>query len=158
MPAGLDPAGSRNRGVLDEMMLSLGFAVASASLDVFGNNCSDLLAAEDHDDGKERFIETTARRATRSAGTARGARIRSTRSGQLSRIARRNRPPVQLPRRDFRLTHTLADSRLLDHYYLNAGDGPPSPGRDARVSGFGVFNRIPNLDGLAARIDPLPST
>ena len=49
--------GSRTAGVLDNVELSRGYAIASASLNVFANNCSELLAAETMMMVKERFIE-----------------------------------------------------------------------------------------------------
>lgn len=45
-------------GVLEDKMLSLGYATASATSNVFGNNCSDVLAAETMMMVKERFIES----------------------------------------------------------------------------------------------------
>ena len=50
--------GNTTGGVLDDLMLSQGFATASASLNVFGNNCNDLLCAETMMMVKERFIES----------------------------------------------------------------------------------------------------
>jgi hypothetical protein len=47
-----------NRGILEDLMLSQGYAVASSSLNVFGNNCAMLSAAETLEMVKERFIET----------------------------------------------------------------------------------------------------
>jgi len=44
-------------GVDDDVMLRQGYAVASASLNVFGNNCNDLLSSETIMMVKERFIE-----------------------------------------------------------------------------------------------------
>ena len=35
-----------NRGILEDLMLRQGYALASSSLNVFGNNCSIELAAE----------------------------------------------------------------------------------------------------------------
>jgi hypothetical protein len=49
--------GATTGGVLDLEMLSRGYAVASSSLNVYGNNCHDLLAAETMMMVKERFIE-----------------------------------------------------------------------------------------------------
>ena len=49
--------GARTGGVVDDVMLRQGYAVASSSLNVFGNNCSELLAAETMMMVKERFIE-----------------------------------------------------------------------------------------------------
>jgi len=49
--------GTRTGGTLDDVQLARGYAIASGSLNVFGNNCSDLLAAETMMMVKERFIE-----------------------------------------------------------------------------------------------------
>ena len=49
--------GDRTGGVADEWMLGRGYAVASSSLNVFGNNCNDVLAVETMMMVKERFIE-----------------------------------------------------------------------------------------------------
>jgi len=47
-----------NRGILEDLMLRQGYAVASSSLNVFGNNCAMLLAAESLAMVKERFIKS----------------------------------------------------------------------------------------------------
>lgn len=44
--------------VLNPYLLAQGYAIASSSLNVFGNNCSEVLAAETMAMVKERFIET----------------------------------------------------------------------------------------------------
>ena len=49
--------GNATDGVLEDRMLSHGYATASATANVFGNNCSDVLAAETMMLVKERFIE-----------------------------------------------------------------------------------------------------
>ena len=49
--------GASIRGIDDDAMLGQGYAVASATLNVFGNNCNDLLAAETMMTVKERFVE-----------------------------------------------------------------------------------------------------
>ncbi len=49
--------GASTGGVMDEAQLRQGYAVASASLDVAGNNCNDLISAETMMMVKERFIE-----------------------------------------------------------------------------------------------------
>jgi Tannase-like family of unknown function (DUF6351) len=49
--------GRTTGGVEDDQLLRQGYAVASASLNVAGNNCSELLAAETMMMVKERFIE-----------------------------------------------------------------------------------------------------
>jgi hypothetical protein len=57
-PGGWYRQGTSTGGVDDDAMLREGYAVASASLNVFGNNCNDLLAAETMMMVKEHFIES----------------------------------------------------------------------------------------------------
>jgi hypothetical protein len=57
-PSGWYRQGRATGGVEDDAMLRKGYAIASATLNVFGNNCNDLLAAETMMMVKERFIET----------------------------------------------------------------------------------------------------
>jgi hypothetical protein len=47
-----------NRGILEDLFLRQGYAVASSSLNVFGSNCNMVLAAETLAMVKERFIKT----------------------------------------------------------------------------------------------------
>ena len=49
--------GASTGGIDDDVHLRGGYAVASASLDVAGNNCNDLISAETMIMVKERFIE-----------------------------------------------------------------------------------------------------
>lgn len=50
--------GTFTGGVLNDFMLSRGFAVISSSLNVLGNNANDVLSAESASMTKERFIKT----------------------------------------------------------------------------------------------------
>src|SRR5690606_3380835 len=56
--AGWHIQGARTGGVLQEGLLEMGYATTSATLNVFGNNCNDLLASETHIMVKERFVES----------------------------------------------------------------------------------------------------
>ncbi len=47
-----------NGGILEDLMLRQGYGLASSTLNVFGNNCNEVLAAESLMMVKERFIET----------------------------------------------------------------------------------------------------
>lgn len=47
-----------NGGILEDLMLRQGYGVASSSLNVFGNNCNDLIAAETLAMVKEHFLKT----------------------------------------------------------------------------------------------------
>lgn len=149
--------GSSTGGVLDNRELSRGFATASASLNVFGNNCDDLLAAETMMMVKERFIETYGRpRYTIGWGCSGGSyqqhQIGDNYPGLLDGII----PSCSFPEVGFGTAYTLADSRLLWRYYQNAGV-PWTEEQLRAASGFGVFATIPNLDNGAARLDPVPN-
>lgn len=56
-PGGWYVQGARTGGVTNDFYLHQGYAVVSNTLNVFGNNCSELLAAETAALTKERFIE-----------------------------------------------------------------------------------------------------
>lgn len=56
-PGGYNIQGKTTGGVLDDYMLSRGYAEASSSLNVYGNNCDDLLASEAMMMVKERVVE-----------------------------------------------------------------------------------------------------
>lgn len=56
-PGGWYRQGARTGGVTNDFYLRQGYAVASNTLSVFGNNCSELLAAEVAAITKERFVE-----------------------------------------------------------------------------------------------------
>src|SRR5687767_4342645 len=49
--------GSSTGGVTDDFRLANGYAMASSSLNVYGNNCQDITAAESMMMVKERFVE-----------------------------------------------------------------------------------------------------
>jgi hypothetical protein len=160
--AGWYAQGESTGAVLDDRQLSRGFATASASLNVFGNNCNDLLAAETMMMVKERFIETYGvPRYTIGWGCSGGSyqthQIGDNYPGLLNGIV----PQCSFPDVGFGTVHTLADARLLERYFYEDANVPG--GLDwteeqlRAVSGFGVFNSVPNLSDGAARIDPVPN-
>ena len=72
------PPGQGNGGVLTDLFLARGYAVASSSLNVYDNNCSEVISAEVALMVKEHFAETYGKPRTRSAGAAPAARSSST--------------------------------------------------------------------------------
>jgi hypothetical protein len=56
-PGGWYVQGTRTAGVTNDFYLRQGYAVISNTLNVFGNNCSEILAAETAMMTKERFVE-----------------------------------------------------------------------------------------------------
>ena len=150
--------GDSTGGVLDDKMLSRGFAVASASLNKFGNNCNDLLAAETMMMVKEHFIETygvpryTIGRGC-SAGSYQLHQIADNYPGLLDGIL----PECSFPDVGFATTHTLTDARLLENYFRNNAGLEWDNEQRRAASGFGSVGSLANLANGAARIDPVPN-
>ena len=134
--------GSSHGGVLEHELLSRGFAVASASLNVYRNNCSDVLSAETAMMVKEKFIESYGPvRYTIGWGSSGGAvqqyTIADNYPGILDGI---------VPRQSFPdLVQTVvADARLLLNFFNNAAPGTWTQEAITRASGFATFGQITN--------------
>ncbi|NBE95923.1 hypothetical protein FE391_12285 [Nonomuraea sp. KC401] len=146
----------RNTGsVMDDRMLRQGYAVASSSLNVFGNNCNDLLAGETMSMVKERFIEAYgAPRFTIGWGCSGGSyqthQIGDNYPGLLDGIV----SGCSFPEVGFATVNTITDARLLDHYFREVAPGAFSQEQQQAVSGFGRWESIANLAGGGGRIDP----
>ena len=147
--------GSSTGGVLNDMMLTRGFAVASSSLNVLGNNCNDVVSAETLMMVKEHFIETFGvPRYTMGFGCSGGAiqqyMIGDNYPGLLDGLL----PQCSFP--DVYGTGTF-DARLLLNYFVYGAGVPWTQDAIQAASGFGTFGQIyTQATSWAARIDPLP--
>lgn len=144
--------------VLDHIMLARGFATASASLNVFGNNCNTLLAAETMMMVKERFIERHgAPQHTIGWGCSGGSYqahfIADNYPGLLDGII----PQCSFPEVAFATAHTVSDAWLLENYFDNRADVRWSSESQLAVTGFGTLGHLLVQSEGAARIDPLPN-
>ena len=147
--------GNSTGGVLDDTMLSQGYATASASLNVFGNNCNDLLTAETMMMVKERFIEAYGfPRHTIGWGCSGGSyqthQIGDNYPGLLDGII----SGCSFPEVGFATIHTITDARLLENYFNNLTAVGWTQEQERLVSGFGKWESIANLSTGANRIDP----
>ncbi|MGE0160446.1 MAG: DUF6351 family protein [Gemmatimonadales bacterium] len=140
--------------VLDEGLLGMGFAVTSSSLNVFGNNCNDVLASETHIMVKERFVESYGEPVYTIGTGASGGSYQSHQTAD-------NYPGVfdgiivssSFPDVASATIFTLADARLLHHYFTRVAPDALTREQQRLVSGFGSWGSIPNLSAGAARID-----
>lgn len=140
--------------VLDEGLLAMGYAVTSSSLNVFGNNCNDVLASETHIMVKERFVESYGAPIYSIATGASGGSYQSHQTAD-------NYPGVfdgiivssSFPDVASATIFTLADARLLHHYFTSVAPTAFTREQQRLVSGFGSWGSIPNLSQGAARID-----
>ena len=146
--------GSSTGQVLDEGLLEMGYAVTSATLNVFGQNCNDLLASETHIMVKERFVESYGEPTYSIATGGSGGSYQSHQTAD-------NYPGVfdgiivssSFPDVASATIFTLADARLLSFYFTEIAPGEFSQEEQRLISGFGSWGSIPNLSRGAARID-----
>ncbi|MEV0781186.1 DUF6351 family protein [Streptomyces sp. NPDC050433] len=147
--------GSDTGGVLDTEMLGRGYAVASSSLNVFGNNCNDLLASETMMMVKEHFVERYGvPRFTIGWGCSGGSyqsyQIADNYPGLLDGII----VGCSFPDVTSATNLTLLDSRLLNHYFTATAPDEFSAEQQRAIAGFRERAGIPNLSDGAKRLDP----
>jgi hypothetical protein len=147
--------GIRTGGVTEDGMLGKGYAVASSSLNVFGQNCNDLLAAETMAMVRERFIEAYGEPEFTigwgaSGGSYQAQQIGDNYPGLLDGIIVGN----SFPDVAFGTIHTASDALLLDHYFRETAPGTFTREQQRAVSGFGRWGSIGALAEAGGRIDP----
>jgi hypothetical protein len=148
--------GSTTGGVLLDEALSRGFAVASASLNVYRNNCNDVLSAETAMMVKEKFIETYGPvRYTIGWGSSAGG------IQQITTVS--NYPGILngiIPRQSFPdlLQATVVNSRLMLEYFNKHGAGLWTQEQLRLASGFGTFGQLNSNGGSnAVRYEAVPT-
>jgi len=129
--------GSSTGGVTDAVILGMGYAMASSTLNVFGNNCSDLLASETLMMTKERFIETYGAPAYTigfgcSGGSYQQHQAADNYPGLLDGII----PGCSFPEVNFATVHSITDARLIGNYFLNTATIPWTDEQKRQVVGF----------------------
>jgi hypothetical protein len=128
--------GDSTGGVLDDPILKQGYALASSSLNVFGNNCQDVTPAESMAMVKERFIETYgAPRYTMGFGCSGGSyqqyQIADNYPGLLDGIL----PGCSFPEVLFATVYSITDFRLLGNYFRNTAPASFTDAQQREVAG-----------------------
>ncbi len=139
--------------VLTDDGVGRGYAEASASLNVFGNNCQDVVAAETMMMVKEQFIETYgAPQFTFGRGGSGGSyqqlQIADNYPGLLNGII----PSATFPD-VLETTQFLIDAQLLDRYFKQHGAELTTEQRLA-IAGAGTLANLTGTAGGAGRINP----
>ena len=137
--------GASTGGVLEDHQLRMGYAVASASLDVAGNNCNDVISAETLLMVKERFIETYgAPQYTIGWGSSGGAiqqyQIADNYPGLLDGLIT-GRSFMDTP---FASSTSSGDSRLLQAYF-DKNTVMLTDDQKRAIGGFGNLATVKNL-------------
>ena len=150
--------GSSTGGVTDNFMLSNGYALASSSLNVFGNNCNDLTAAESMMMVKERFIEHYGPPAhTQGWGCSGGSYAQHQIGDNFPGLLEGIIPGCSFPEVGFATIQFITDAWLLDTYF-DTTSTMWTPEQKRLVTGFGVYATAPNVANGARRIDPKPGS
>lgn len=149
--------GAGTGGVLVDSMLSRGFAVASNTLNAFGNNCSDLLTTETLAMTTERFAEAYGEpEYTMGWGCSGGAyqahQAADNYPGLLDGII----VGCSFPDVGFGTSQKLADARLLHTWFTGEDPGADTftAEQQLAVAGFGVHRAIAAQSTGAMRLDP----
>ena len=149
--------GNATGGVDDDAMLRQGYAVASATLSVFGNNCNDLLASETMMMVKERFIEAYGPpKFTMGWGCSGGSYQQLQTVDNFPGLLDGIMPCRTFPDVGFGTIPTITDARLLNHYFTSLPTMPFSDEQKRAVTGFLNLATMVNVDkGAAGRIQVL---
>jgi hypothetical protein len=128
--------GNSTGGVLDVNILKQGYAMASASLNVYGNNCQDVTPAETMAMVKERFIESYGvPRYTIGWGCSGGSyqqhQIADNWPGLLDGIL----PGCSFPEVMFGTVNAITDMRLLGNYFRNTAPATFTDEQQRQVAG-----------------------
>jgi hypothetical protein len=144
--------GTTTGGVLNDLFLGQGYAVASSTLNVLNNNCSTIISAEAAMMVKEHFIEVYGPVAhTIGWGGSGGAIQQYDIAGGYPGIVDGIIPGVSFPD-PFTTTGPVTDCRLLDNYFGTTGHGF-TPEQQRLVSGFTSYDSCRSWDAtFASRI------
>lgn len=143
--------GSSTGGIVDDVQLRMGFAVASASLNVAGNNCNDLISAETMMMVKERFIEAYGVPAFTigwgsSGGSIQQHHIAQNYPGLLDGLMTgRSFADVA-----FASSTSSGEARILDAYFSKKAGVPFTDEQKRAVTGFGTLATMTNLSRVRA--------
>lgn len=135
--------GTGTGGVLDDNILKQGYAMASSSLNVYGNNCQDVTPAESMAMVKERFIEAYGPpRSTIGWGCSGGSyqqhQIADNYPGLLDGIL----PGCSFPEVLFGTVYSITDMRLLGNYFRNKAPGTFANEQQRLVAGIQLLDTM----------------
>jgi len=149
--------GAITGGVLDDLFLHQGYAVASSTLNVLNNNCSTVLSAEAAMMVKEHFIDTYGPVAHTigwgaSGGSIQQYDIADAYPGLLDGII----PGASFPNANGTILDIVSDCVLMDNYF--AGHSGFTLAQQTAIAGFGFFSSCPSWDAsFDSRLQPTAS-
>jgi hypothetical protein len=148
-------SGTTTGGVTDAVLLGRGYALMSSSLNVFGQNCNDLTAAETAMTTKELFVEHYGRPDFTigfgcSGGSYQAHQITDNYPGIFDGII----VGCSFPEVGFGTISFISDAWLLDSYFTSRTTVAWTQEQKRKVSGFKTYATLPSMAVSANRIDP----
>ncbi|SDU60426.1 DUF6351 family protein [Jiangella alkaliphila] len=148
-------SGAGTGGVTDAFLLGQGYALMSSSLNVFGNNCHDLTAAESAMMTKELFVERYGPVEHTigfgcSGGSYQAHQITDNYPGIFDGIV----VGCSFPEVGFGTVDFISDAWLLHEYFTNDATLTWSQEQQRQVAGFATYATLPAMAVSAGRIDP----
>jgi hypothetical protein len=142
--------GTSTGGVLNDQFLSLGYAVASSTLNVLDNNCSTIISAEAAMMVKEHFIDTYGPvQFTIGWGGSGGAiqqyEIADSYPGILDGII----PSISFPD-PLTTAGPVTDCRLLDSFFAGPNGSSFTPAQRTAISGYNDYTTCVSWDATFA--------
>ena len=142
--------GTSTGGVLDDQFLSLGYAVASSTLNVLDNNCSTIISAEAAMMVKEHFIDTYGPvQFTIGWGGSGGAiqqyEIADSYPGILDGII----PSISFPD-PLTTAGPVTDCRLLDSFFAGASGSSFTTAQKTAIAGYNDYTTCVSWDDTFA--------
>jgi hypothetical protein len=141
--------GNATGGVINDLFLAQGYAVASSTLNVLDNNCSSVISAEAATMVKEHFIETYGPVAhTIGWGGSGGAIQQYTISDEYPGILDGIIPGISFPD-PLSTAGPVDDCKLFDTYFAGAGASLTAAQRTA-IAGYNDFTSCQSWDATFA--------
>jgi hypothetical protein len=140
-----------NRGILEDLMLRQGYALASSSLNVFGNNCNIELAAEAASMVKEHFIKTFGpMKFTIGWGCSGGSEQQHPIADSFPGLIDGAVVGCSFPDVMTAQILNLSDADLMNHYFT-AAKVPWTDDQELAASGYPTVTTLPTLASGAVR-------
>ncbi|HEX5496268.1 MAG TPA: DUF6351 family protein [Mycobacteriales bacterium] len=141
--------GTATGGVINDLFLGQGYAVASSTLNVLNNNCNTIISAEAAMMVKEHFVETYGPVVHTigwggSGGAIQQYDIADAYPGILDGII----PGVSFPD-PLTTIGPVTDCRLMDNFFGAGGNGF-TPDQQRQISGFGFYDTCRSWDATFA--------
>ncbi len=140
--------------VVNDNVVGKGYAEVSSTLNVFGNNCNDLIASETAAMTKERFIKAYGKPAfTFSRGSSGGSYQQLQTAGNYPGVLDGIIPAATFP--DINSTvQYLTDAQLLSNYFTKIGNGL-TPEQKQAIGGVAQVASLYHGAIEGTRIDPV---